>query len=100
MADSEVENTAPQDSISVGDNQSTFTGSTVTGFTSAAARRKIINVETSTLFQLRSEVAQKAGEVTEIKNKLGVFKAPVVRFLAFLLFYIGIFSAENCCLKN
>jgi len=78
MADSEVENAAPQDSISVGDNQSTFTGSTVTGFTSAAARRKIINVETSTLFQLRSEVAQKAGEVTEIKNKLGVFKAPVV----------------------
>ncbi|CAG5111827.1 Oidioi.mRNA.OKI2018_I69.chr2.g6099.t1.cds [Oikopleura dioica] len=78
MADSEVESSVPQDSISVGDNQSTFTGSTVTGFTSTAARRKIINVETSTLFQLRSEVAQKAGEVTEIKNKIGVFKAPVV----------------------
>ena len=82
MADSEVESSVPQDSISVGDNQSTFTGSTVTGFTSTAARRKIINVETSTLFQLRSEVAQKAGEVTEIKNKIGVFKAPVVRFLS------------------
>ena len=95
MADSEVENAPPQDSISVGDNQSTFTGSTVTGFTSAAARRKIINVETSTLFQLRSEVAQKAGEVTEIKNKLGVFKAPVVRlFSLFVLFYKNILSRK------
>ena len=56
---------------------STYTESTATGG-SSAARRKIINVETSTLYQLKSEVAKKSGEVSDIRSKLGNFKAPTV----------------------
>jgi len=57
--------------------ESTYTGSTVTGV-SSTARRKIINVEASTLFQLKSELAKKDSEVTNIRSKLGNFKAPTV----------------------
>ena len=57
--------------------ESTYTGSTVTGI-SSTARRKIINVEASTLFQLKSELAKKDSEVTNIRSKLGNFKAPTV----------------------
>lgn len=57
--------------------QSNYTESTVTGV-SSTARRKIINVETSTLYQLKSEVAKKSSEVQDIRAKLGNFKAPAV----------------------
>jgi len=56
--------------------ESNYTESTAA--TSCASRRKIINVETSTLYQLKSEVAKKSGELSDIRSKLGSFKAPTV----------------------
>ena len=41
-------------------------------------RRKIIHVETSTLYQLKSEVAKTSQHVDDLKSKFGSFKAPQV----------------------
>ena len=47
---------------------------------SALPRRKIIHVETSTLYQLKSEVAKTSQHVDDLKSKFGTFKAPQVLF--------------------
>ena len=63
-----------------GDNGSIYASSSVSGFTGSSAqpRRKIIHVETSTLYQLKSEVAKTTQHVDDLKSKFGTFKAPQV----------------------
>ena len=75
---SEPEATTERDHRS--DHGSIYAGSSVSGFTNSTGlpRRKIIHVETATLYQLKSEVAKATKSVDEIKSKFGKFKAPYV----------------------
>ena len=77
LPEAEVESQSERDQRS--DHGSIYAGSSVSGFTnSGLPRRKIIHVETSTLYQLKSEVAKATKSVDEIKSKFGNFKAPQV----------------------
>jgi len=79
LPESESNQTEEEEQKDQSDHGSIYASSSVSGFTnSSLPRRKIIHVETGTLYQLKAEVSKTSKHVDDIKAKYGEFKAPQV----------------------